>query len=289
MQTFHLQRTRTDAGIPRQKSMAARWLLLICMSCLCSSCASWEEYKVDSAEMSEFQGNHYVFWPYANMGFAAAAKRDWPATQHWYLRAYRNTGMDLLPSGYLSMNETGPGSVADRINFEKSRDYASELDGLTPIPGTGESANDVLDTAMNYQRSLAAYDWARATGRMGEYENAERAFLYSLHLEQTRDLGSKNKLIASRYYELARLYHAWGKRSEAIQYYREALTATDQGTIQSDPIGFAEVLDEFASYLNEAGQTNEASGFRQQSAELRRNNPGKKAKFGPDPYPASKP
>lgn len=286
MQTFHLQSTHTHAGTPPQKSRTACWLLLICLACLCSSCAAWKEYQIDRLEMDEFQGNHYVFWPYADAGRAASEAGDWAASQHWYLRAYRNTGMNLLPSPYVQ--ETDLGSMPDRFNFEKSRDYASELDGLTPIPGTGESVNDKLDATMNYQRSMAAYDWALAAGMMSEYENAERAFLYSLRLEQTRDVWSTNKLIASRYYELARLYHAWGKQPEAIQYYREALAVTDKQATQRDPIGFAGVLDEFASYLNEAGQTNEAAVFQQQSAGLRKNNPGKKARFKLHPYPTAK-
>lgn len=278
-----------DGLIRFNKNKAGFWLLVVCMVCLCCSCATWEKSKIDGAEMDEFHGDHHVFWPYANAGFAAAGREDWPATQHWYLRAYRNTGMDLLPREDSPLKSAMFGLSADLTDTEKIRAYASELDGLTPLPGTGASTNDVLDTAMNYQRSMAAYDWARATGRMGEYENAERAFWYSLHLEQTRDVPPEDKLIASRYYELARLYHVWGKQQKAIQCYREALAATDQRNIRSDPIGFAAVLDEFASYLDEAGQTNEAADIRKQSAELRNNNPGKGAKFKLEPYLISKP
>ena len=64
--------------------------------------------------------------------------------------------------------------------------------------------------------------------------------------------------------------------------------STDKQAIQRDPIGFSGVLDEFASYLDEAGQTNEAAIFQQQSTDLKKNNPGKKAGFKLHPYPTAK-
>jgi tetratricopeptide (TPR) repeat protein len=280
--------TNKGDDIRSHKIKTGCWLLLICLAGLCSSCATWEKSRIDEAERSEFHGDHHVFWPYANAGFAAAADADWAATQHWYLRAYRNTGMDLLPRQDSPSETAMFGLSADLADKDKIVAYASELDGLTPLPGTGEHAGDMLDTAMNYQRSLAAYDWARATGRLGAYAEAERAFWYSLQLEKTRNVPEPEKLTASRYFELARLYHAWGKPKEAIQCYHAALAITDQRAIKSDPVGFATVLDEFASYLNEAGQTNEAAGFREQSTKLRSDNPGKAARFKLDPYPLSK-
>ena len=288
MQTLQIMRTNRGHDVRSHKNKTGCWLLILCMACLCSSCATWEKSKIDEAEMREFHGDHHVFWPYAKAGFAAAGNGDWAASQHWYLRAYRNTGMDLAPREDSPAESAMFGLSADLADKEKIVTYASELDGLTPLPGAGEHAGDILDTVMNYQRSLAAYDWARATGRLGAYEDAERAFWYSLRLEKTRNVPEQAKLMASRYYELARLYHAWGKPMEAIQCYRDALAITDQRAIKSDPIGFATVLDEFASYLNEAGQTNEAAVFRQQSSQLKSNHPGKTAKFKPDPYPVSK-
>lgn len=286
-----LQTLSTNKGdhVLFHKNKVGCWLLIVCMACLCCSCATWKESKISQAEADEFHGDHHVFWPYANAGFAAADKRDWAASQHWYLRAYRNTGMNLALQEDSSVKSLMFGASADLANTGEIKAYVSKLDELTPLPGSGESTNDVLDTAMNYQRSLAAYDWGRATGRLGAYKDAERAFWYSLQLEKTRNVPEKDKLVASRYYELARLYHALGKQKEAIQCYRDALATTDKRSIRIDPIGFAAVLDEFASYLNEAGQTNEAISFRAQSIELRRNNPGKDAKFKLEPYPILKP
>ena len=271
------------------KNKAGSWLLIVCLVFLCNGCATWEQSKIDRAELREFHGDHHVFSPYAEAGLSASAKGDWATAQHWDLRAYRNTGMNLAPRQDSPAESALFGLSADLMDSDKIKAYASELDELTPLPGTGVDTNEVLDTAMNYQRSLAAYNWARATGMLGAYENAERAFWYSLQLEKTRNVGTQEKLIASRYYELARLYHAWGKPENAILCYRAALAATNPQAAQRDPIGFAAVLDEFASYLNQAGQTNESARLREQSEELRKNNPGKHAKFMPAPYPTSKP
>ena len=136
---------------------------------------------------------------------------------------------------------------------------------------------------MNYQRSLAAYDWARAAGHLGDFAGAEQAFLYSLRLEEIRNESDKH--LPMRHYELARLYHAWGKSDLSIQHYRQALAATDKGIKDTDPIGFAGVLTDFSICLGEAGQTNEAVQLKKEADELCKNNPGIKAKFRPEPYP----
>jgi len=235
--------------------------------------------------MEEFHGNHHVFWPYANAGFSANRNGDWATAAHLYLRAYRNTGMVLAPREDSVVKSMLFGLSADLTETSKIHAYALKLDDLTPLPGVGPATNDVLDTAMNYQRSLAAYNWARQTGHWGNFKDAERAFLYSLHLEETRDWPERDKLTASRHYELARLYHAWGKSELSIQHYRRALEINQQMVKEMDPVGFANVLDEFSNYLDEAGQTNEASQIKMQSIELRKNNPNKVAKFNPEPYP----
>lgn len=181
------------------------------------------------------------------------------------------------------------GRGADIFNGQKVQAYAAKLDELTPAPGTGEVTNEVLDTAMNYQRSMAAYDWARATGRLGDFAGAEKAFLYSLQLEKTRDVPERDRLLPSRYFELARLYHAWGKREQAIQSYRDAFATLDEratrAILKHDPISFADVLEEFSSCLEESGHNDEATQLRVRSADIRTANPNKKAAFRADPYP----
>jgi len=172
------------------------------------------------------------------------------------------------------------GQVANLSDGSKAHAYAQKLDGLTPLPGVGSATNDVLDAAMSYQRSMAAYDWALDAGHLGDFEAAERALLYSMRLEESRS----TEWIASRHFELARLYYAWGKPGLSTEHYRKALPLVS-GKKKSDPIGYALVLDDFAVVLVENGESVEASQIRKQSDELRKNNPEKKAKFQPEPYP----
>lgn len=272
-------------GMPSNISI---WLLILGMGYLTTSCAILNENAyVPNAEISELHGSRHVFWPYANAGMLAVEKGDHATARQLYLRAYRNTGLvlaDAPPSQDSTIRNMMFGQAANLTDISKAHDYAEKLDTLTPLPGVGQATNDVLDTAMNYQRSLAAYDWARQAGRLGDFEGAERAFLYSLHLEEIRDVPERDKLIAPRHYELARLYHAWGKLEPSIQHYRNAMALTDERTKKWDPIGFADVLDEFSAFLDEAGQSTEALQIKKQSDELRKNNLGKKTKFQPEPY-----
>ena len=269
--------------------MNCQRLFLLAIGFFGSSCAMLNDNSdVPGSELAEFHGRHDVFWPYANAGFRAGDAGDRVAARNLYLRAYRNTGVVLAgaptPKDVAIRNGIF-GNSANLADASEARDYVGKLDSLTPLPGVGPATNDVLDAAMSYHRSLAAYDWARQAGRLGDFAGAERAFLYSLHLEEARDIPG-NELISSRYYELARLYDAWGKPDRSVQCYRKALTLTDEKLKQADPVGFADGLDEFSSFLDKAGQSAEALQIKNQAADLRTANLHKQARFIKlEPYP----
>jgi tetratricopeptide (TPR) repeat protein len=262
-------------------------LLVLGVGYLATSCAMLDNNdNVGDAEISELHGDHHVFWPYENAGFSAAERGDRITARQLYLRAYRNTGLALAgapPSQDSTIRNMMFGQAANLTDVSKAHAYAEKLDALTPLPGAGQSTNDILDTAVSYQRSMAAYNWALNAGHLGDFEAAEQAFLYSLRLEESRK-SEFIAFIASCHFELARLYDAWGKPGLSIEHYRNALPLVS-GYIKFDPLGYAMVLDDFAAVLDEAGQSVEASQIRKQSDELRKNNPGKKARFQPEPYP----
>ena len=260
------------------------WLLILSLGCFTVSCAVVNDNSnVTSAEISELHGYHDVFWPYANAGFRAAKHGDHVMAKKLYLRAYRNTGVVLAeapaPKDTTARNMMF-GQAANLADVSEVQAHADQLDALTPLPGVGLATNDVLDAAMSYRRSLATYDWARETGFLGKFEDAERAFLYSLHLEESRG----SEFIASRHFELARLYDAWGKFGLSMGHYRKAFPLVG-GIKGYDPIGYSMALNDFAAVLDENGKSAEASQIRKQSDELKKNNPGEKAGFQPAPYP----
>jgi Tfp pilus assembly protein PilF len=250
------------------------WFCVIGVSCLCVSCATVKkESPVADAELKEFHGDHHVFWPYANAGLSAAKAGDLAAAKKYFLRAYRNTGMALAP-------------VADSGAISEIQNYALKFDSLTPLPGTGPVTNEVVNAALNHQRSFAAYEWALAAGHLGDYADAEKALLYSLRLEESQD--THDQQIAARHFELARLYHAWGKTEAYLEHYRLAFASAGKEMPNTDPIGYANVLDEFSTFLAEAGMTDEAAQIRAQSAVLRKNNPNRQAKYTFESYPTLK-
>jgi tetratricopeptide (TPR) repeat protein len=265
------------------------WFAAATLGWLCVSCASVQrESNIADAEQREFHGDNHVFGAYFNAALEAAKSGDRVTAKKYFLRAYRNTGIVLQPAADSRIQKAVLGKTADLGNFSEVLASANQLDSLTPPPGTGPVTNDVLDAAINGQRSLAAYDWALAAGHLGDFEGAERALLYSLHLEEIRAVNPHDKLLASRHFELARLYHAWGKTELYLQHYRAAMAATDKEMLKSDPIGYANILDEFSALLTEAGLSNEASQIRAQSAEIRRKNPDRKAIYTFENYPKLK-
>lgn len=266
---------------------ATCWLLILTFGCLCASASD-----LDNADpvFAEYSGNHYVFEPYFKAGEKAEKKHDWVGAQHAFLRAYRNTGMTLAPTEKdLKQALLGAllGVGGNLFGRQKFNSYAEKLDKLTPLPGTGAVTNDVLDGPMSWRRSLAAYSWGRATGHLGDFAGAETAFRYSLRLETTT-VYPRDRSIAPRYFELARLYTAWGKPALAVESYRAAFSALppEHVLLKSDPIGYADTLEEFAGCLEKSGQTTEAAQHRTRATEIRAANPKKKAKFRAEPYPS---
>ncbi|HZL13719.1 MAG TPA: hypothetical protein VFC85_06200 [Verrucomicrobiae bacterium] len=263
-------------------------LLILFAGYFCVSCAVLNDNSnIADAEIREFHGDRNVFWTYANAGYKASERGDREMAKQLYLRAYRNTSLVLVdapPPQKSQIRNMFFGAAANLTDVSDAHAYVLKLDELTPLPGQGQATNDVLNTAMNFQRSLAAYDWARDAGRLGDFTDAEKALVYSLHLEEIRNVPEKDKLLSSRHFELARLYHACGKTDLSIQHYRAALGLV-KGLEKIDPIGFANVLDEFSEFLQDAGQNVEATQIKEQSTEIRKNNPGKKAKFSFEPYP----
>ncbi|HEX7652329.1 MAG TPA: tetratricopeptide repeat protein [Verrucomicrobiae bacterium] len=249
-----------------------------------TGCSSlMQQANLSQVMVAEYQGDHSVFVEYITMATQAADLEDWPTSYLYNLRAYRNTGIQVLareePPLYQSLLE-GKGNP---WLIAQAEQYVLKLDALTPLPGTGSVTNDLLDANTNYCRSWAAYNWAIAAGHLGDFAGAEKAFLYALQLEEAR--GDSDHLVASRYFELARLNHAWHRPQIALRYYRQALDRVRPSTIEHDPIGYATVLQEYASYLSEDGQAEAAAIQFAAATRLREEHPHTKAKFILLPYP----
>jgi tetratricopeptide (TPR) repeat protein len=150
-------------------------------------------------------------------------------------------------------------------------------------------------TAFHYAQSgflgpkaeaAALYNYGLAAGLLGDFNEAESAIKGAMKLDEKTD-GPEGPLASMRWLELARLYQAWGKFDESILAYEKGYPlAQKRGAEQSDPIGCAIVLTDYAAALESAGRHSRAQEIETSAKVLRESHPGMQAKIQIRYYPA---
>ena len=133
--------------------------------------------------------------------------------------------------------------------------------------------------------AAALYNYALSVGHLGDFEQAEDCLKRTMKLDEKSE--GKDSLSASmRLFELARLYDAWGKDTQATNAYTRAITLAEKyGARGDDPIGFASVLDDYGTLLKKLGLHGEAALQKEMAQKLRDAHPGVTAKVRIRYYP----
>jgi tetratricopeptide (TPR) repeat protein len=128
------------------------------------------------------------------------------------------------------------------------------------------------------------FDWARVTGYLGNYEEAEVGFTNVLGIIP-RAHGEAAMLTAPTLAELALLLHDTQQHTKAVSTFQEAVKEMELGKMpNSDPIAFANFLDLYVESLNSTGFRDHAVALKKQAADIRSAHPGEAAKWKPRPY-----
>lgn len=138
-----------------------------------------------------------------------------------------------------------------------------------------------LATQQNWKPHIATakYGLGRSLGQLCQFNEAEKYLIEAATLEGEIS-GGKGIHLSQDYFELARLYYDYGKYDKAVPYFQEATALAEElGVSSSDPIGYANVLQDYAIALSKVGDANQAKAIEQKIATLRRSNPGKSAGF----------
>jgi tetratricopeptide (TPR) repeat protein len=132
--------------------------------------------------------------------------------------------------------------------------------------------------------SLVTYNLGRVKGYLCKYDEAEQLLLEALRLEE-QESGTESGLTSMRLFELARLNAARNRFDTANRFYSRAIAIVRTLDIEiSDPIGFANVLHDFALVLDSLGLDQEATRTARESEQLREAHPGQQATFTPRSY-----
>lgn len=151
-----------------------------------------------------------------------------------------------------------------------------------------ELGRDYLAAEENYERalvwagtekvppallSLNLYNLGRMKGHGCKFAEAHELLLTSLALEE-RTSGPDSLAIARRLLELARLSYDRRLYAEAQPYYAEAVAMLQRLKLDAeDPALLAEVLQEYATTLQQTGDLRAASGAQADANSLRARHP----------------
>ena len=177
----------------------------------------------------------------------------------------------------------------NRANAEKYHEWGSQAELAGDYSLAEENYSRALWNARmgNVPRSgisLVTYNLGRVKGYLCKYDEAEQLLLEALQLEE-QESGADSGLTSMRLFELARLSAARNRFDEAHQYYSRAIPVVRELDIESvDPIGFANVLSDFAKVLESLEQESAAEDAARESEQLRAAHPGRQAGFTPRSY-----
>lgn len=127
--------------------------------------------------------------------------------------------------------------------------------------------------------ATAKYGLGRSLGQLCDFEAAERNLKEAVALEEELT-GANSVNLAQDQFELARLYYDYGQYSKAVPHFRRAVNIADGLRVESsDPIGYANVLQDYAVSLEKSGDEAGANTVKTRIVTLEQKNLGKRAGF----------
>lgn len=129
--------------------------------------------------------------------------------------------------------------------------------------------NAELAGAPAQQRAVLNYEYGRSLGVQCYWEESEKYLLKALDLDH--QTGGPEFMSLT---ELARLEYDQGDYDKAILYYERAIPEMEKaGASTKAPLGFADILEEYAAALKNVGRGAEAVAVHNQADKLRADNP----------------
>jgi tetratricopeptide (TPR) repeat protein len=123
------------------------------------------------------------------------------------------------------------------------------------------------------------YEYGRTSGVICNYVESKKGLEKSLEIDQ-----ANNGPIIMDYFELAQLHFAQKKYQESANYYQLGVSFTEIQVIANDPIGYADVLDEYGEALKQIGDALNSNRMFAESKKLRSDNPNSKRLTKRTPY-----
>lgn len=134
-------------------------------------------------------------------------------------------------------------------------------------------------------KSSVLFNLGRMTGYTCDFYQARKLLQEALDMEISLS-GTESSNVRDRLLELARLNYDHEQYLEAVWFYEKGLSlAARSGIEKSDPIFFANTVDELVQSYQKSGQSALALAGFHRAAFIRMQHPGQEAKFVPVRYP----
>lgn len=122
------------------------------------------------------------------------------------------------------------------------------------------------------QEGWATYEWSRMTGHLGNFEDSLRGF-QDAKAKLGQAYGPDSPKLVPLFSEMGRLYQDNGYFREAADAYAAAMPLLEQiGILKDDPIGYADLLDDYATCLMNSGESQQAEQIEAKSQNIRQRN-----------------
>jgi tetratricopeptide (TPR) repeat protein len=157
----------------------------------------------------------------------------------------------------------------------------------TAIRKYQQALNLAVEAGDKQYEAIATFGMARTYGQLCEVDQAERAFWKSISLRESLP-DQKYAYLSQNLLEFARFLIAQKRVHDAVPLIDRAIPLLEKLEVaKSDPIAYADFLDEYQSALKAVGRGSEAADTATKAASLRQANPGRSARFKPDQYPTA--
>jgi len=128
--------------------------------------------------------------------------------------------------------------------------------------------------------AVLSYEYGRYSGAICDWNEAEKG------LSEAYDIDSQNGGPAyMSLVELARMNLDRGQYDKAFEYFDRVMPDLEKRQLDTrDPLGYADLLDEYANSLEKIGKGESVSTLRARAEVLRRTFPGKSPHTDRTPY-----
>lgn len=146
--------------------------------------------------------------------------------------------------------------------------------------------NAQIGNLSSAKEAYACYEWARVTGYLGIYADAEKGFVDALTLIE-KAKGEAEKLRPPALSEYARLLHDTGQHAKAVPIYEKAESELQKlDILKIDALGYASFLDDYADSLKAVGFVEKSAEVAARSAAIRQEHKSVAPKFEARRYKA---